>query len=197
MSIYNANEVATLVVRHRTRQGSESAYEAWLRRTVITAKGYEGHLGVDVFRSNHDGMHLFTSVLRFSDTEKLQVWLDSQDRRLLIAEVQELLADGDQLEISQGREFWFTPESGQVLPPPRWKQACITFLVILPLTLTIPLCWRPLFERVPWLGGYFQSNVVITLTIVLLVVYLFMPRVTRLFEPWLNVRKNGGIHEKR
>lgn len=191
MSIYDANEVATLVVRHRTREGSESAYEAWLRKTVNTAKGYEGHLGVDVFRSHRDGIHLFTSVLRFSDTEKLQIWLDSQDRRLLVGEVQDLLADGDQLEVSQDREFWFTLETVQAPPPPRWKQVCITFLVILPLTLTIPLCWRPLFARFPWLGGYFQSNVVITLTIVLLVVYVFMPRVTRLFAPWLNDRKGG------
>ncbi|MHC8382374.1 antibiotic biosynthesis monooxygenase [Pseudomonas sp. LB3P14] len=191
MSIYNANEVATLVVRHGTRQGSEDAYEAWLRKTVNTAKGYEGHLGVDVFRSHRDGIHLFTSVLRFSCTEKLQAWLDSEDRRLLVAEVQDLLADGDQLEVSQGREFWFTPETSQASPPPRWKQACITFLVILPLTLTVPLCWGPLFARVPWLGGYLQSNVVITLTIVLLVVYLFMPRVTRLFAPWLNGHKGG------
>ncbi|MHC8332839.1 antibiotic biosynthesis monooxygenase [Pseudomonas sp. LB3P25] len=191
MSIFNANDVATLVVRHRTRQGSESAYEAWLRKTVNIAKGYEGHLGVDVFRSHHDGVHLFTSVLRFSSTEKLQAWLDSEDRRLLVVEVQDLLADGDQLEVSQGREFWFTPETSQASPPPRWKQACITFLVILPLSLAVPLCWGPVFARVPWLGGYLQSNVVITLTIVLLVVYLFMPPVTRLFAPWLNGGKGG------
>ncbi|BCX69019.1 antibiotic biosynthesis monooxygenase [Pseudomonas izuensis] len=186
MSIFNANEVATLVVRHRARQGSESAYEDWLRKTVNTAKGYEGHLGVDVFRSHQDGVHLFTSVLRFTCTEKLQAWLDSDDRRLLVAEVQDLLADGDQLEVSQGREFWFTPDTAQAPQPPRWKQACITFLVILPLSLIVPLCWGLLFARVPWLGGYVQSNVVITLTIVLLVVYVFMPPVTRLFAPWLS-----------
>ncbi|RKS24894.1 hypothetical protein BJ917_2378 [Pseudomonas sp. WPR_5_2] len=191
MSIFNANEVATLVVRHRARQGSESAYEDWLRKTVNTAKGYEGHLGVDVFRSHQDGVHLFTSVLRFTCTEKLQAWLDSDDRRLLVAEVQDLLADGDQLEVSQGREFWFTPETTQAPPPPRWKQACITFLVILPLSLIVPLCWGLLFARVPWLGGYVQSNVVITLTIVLLVVYVFMPPVTRLFAPWLSGDKGG------
>ncbi|WP_160107357.1 antibiotic biosynthesis monooxygenase [Pseudomonas izuensis] len=191
MSIFDANEVATLVVRHRARQGSENAYEDWLRKTVNTAKGYEGHLGVDVFRSHQDGVHLFTSVLRFSCTEKLQAWLDSEDRRLLVAEVQDLLADGDQLEVSQGREFWFTPETAQASPPPRWKQACITFLVILPLSLIVPLCWGLLFARVPWLGGYVQSNVVITLTIVLLVVYVFMPPVTRLFAPWLSGDKSG------
>jgi antibiotic biosynthesis monooxygenase (ABM) superfamily enzyme len=193
MSIYNPNEVATLVVRHRARQGCENAYEAWLRKTVYAAQGYEGHLGVDVFRSKHDGASVFTSVVRFSCTEKLQTWLDSQDRNLLIDEVQDLLTDGDHLEVSQGREFWFTPETLQASPP-RWKQACITYLVILPLTLTIPLCWRPLFARFPWLGGYLQSNVVITLTIVLLVVYLLMPRVTRLFAPWLNDRK-GEEHK--
>ena len=71
---------------------------------------------MDVFRSHADGAHLFTSVLRFSSTEKLQVWLDSTDRRLLIEEVQELLADGDPLEVSHGRELWFAPETVQAYP---------------------------------------------------------------------------------
>lgn len=73
-------------------------------------------------------------------------------------------------------------------PPPRWKQACVTFLVILPLALLMPLLWQPLFRLWPWLGGYVASNVVITASIVLLVVYLFMPPVTRFFAGWLNPR---------
>ena len=59
------------------------------------------------------------------------------------------------------------------------------FLVILPLSFLVPLLFQPLFSRVPWLGGRVPANVLITATIVLLVVYVFMPRVTRLFSRWL------------
>ncbi|WP_277962686.1 antibiotic biosynthesis monooxygenase [Pseudomonas sp. RIT-To-2] len=187
MSNGSANEVATLVVRHRIKEGSLKAYEQWLRATIQTAKTYEGHLGIDVSPSECGGLPLYTSVLRFSCTEKLQKWLESNDRRQQIAKVQDMLADGDHTEVNQDREFWFNPTMGQS-PPPRWKQACVTFIVILPHTLLVPLIWQPVFTRVPWLQGYIMSTVAVTVTIVLSVVYLFMPRVTRLFEPWLNAR---------
>ncbi|HWV08040.1 antibiotic biosynthesis monooxygenase [Pseudomonas sp. GD03944] len=185
MGTDRTHEIATLVVRHRVKAGSEDAYEIWLRRTIDIASRYVGHMGVDVIRSRHEGLALFTCVLRFSCTLHLQAWLDSTDRHELVDDVAPLLADGDHTDISQAREFWFVPPADQPQPP-RWKQACVTFLVILPLSLLVPLLWQPLFASVPPLGGYVASNVLITLSIVLLVVYLFMPLATRLFSRWLN-----------
>ncbi|MGV6477143.1 antibiotic biosynthesis monooxygenase [Azotobacter vinelandii] len=184
MSTETSEGIVTLLIRHRVREGREREYEGWLRRTVDVAKGYPGHLGVDVLREQDGDRRRFTCVLRFASTGQLQAWLESADRRRLIEEVAPLLTDGDRLELSPGREFWFTP--GDVNPPPRWKQACVSFLAILPLSLLVPLLWQPLFEALPWLGGYLPSNVLITLGIVLLVVYLFMPAVTRWFSAWLN-----------
>ncbi len=180
-------EVATLLVRHRVKAGKDAAYEAWLRRIISTAREYAGHLGIDVMRGHSQGLTQFTCVLRFTSTELLQTWLDSDDRRRLVAEVEPLLADGDKTEVNADREFWFTPaEIGTAKPPARWKQACVTFLVILPLSMGVPLLWKPVFAKLPFLSGYLASSVVITLSIVLLVVYVFMPRVTRLFARWLN-----------
>lgn len=183
----DANEIVTLVVRHRVRAGMTDAYEHWLRRIIDIASSQPGHLGIDVHRQQAD-LPLFTCVLRFASAAQLQTWLDSDARQALIAEADPLLADGDQTEVNIAREFWFTTNEAGGPPPPRWKQACITFLVILPLSLLVPLLWQPLFRAVPWFGGHIPSNVLITLTIVLLVVYLFMPRVTRWFASWLNAR---------
>lgn len=185
MGTDSLNDIATLVVRHRVKAGHENDYEVWLRRIIGTASRYLGHMGIDVIRSRHEGLALFTCVLRFSCTLHLQAWLDSSDRQELVAEVRPLLADGDQVEVSQAHEFWFVPPTDQPQPP-RWKQACVTFLVILPLSLLVPLLWQPLFLALPPLGGYLASNALITLSIVLLVVYLFMPLATRLFSRWLN-----------
>ncbi|AJO78008.1 MULTISPECIES: antibiotic biosynthesis monooxygenase [Pseudomonas] len=189
MNLELSDGVVTLLVRHRVKAGQDQAYEAWLRRIVGVARTYPGHLGIDVVRGHSGGLALFTSVLRFASTEQLQQWLDSADRRDLVAQAQPMLADGDQTEINADREFWFTPnEAGAPAQPPRWKQACVTFLVILPLSLLVPALWQPLFARWPWFGGYLQANVLITLSIVLLVVYVFMPRATRLFSRWLQPR---------
>lgn len=180
-----ASEIVTLVVRHRVQPEMDQRYEAWLHRIVKTASQANGHLGVNVIRSKSQGLPLFISVLRFSHTQHMQAWLDSSERRELVAEVEHLLANGDQTEVSTDQEFWFMPNDGEKRPP-RWKQACVTFLVILPLSLLVPLLWQPLFGWQPALGGYLSRGVLITLTIVLLVVYVFMPLATRLFANWLN-----------
>ncbi|WP_395603702.1 antibiotic biosynthesis monooxygenase [Pseudomonas sp. B21128] len=180
-----AGETVTLIVKHRVKAGFEKPYEAWLRNIVRVAGLREGHLGVDVVRGKLAGLDAYTCVLRFSSTEAMQLWLESPQRQALVDEAAPMLADGDQTEVAPINEFWFAPLADAASPPPRWKQAVITLLVILPHTLLVPLIWGPLLKLHPVLSNYVVATFLITLTIVLSVVYVFMPRVTRLFAPWL------------
>jgi antibiotic biosynthesis monooxygenase (ABM) superfamily enzyme len=149
-----ADEIVTLIVKHRIKAGQDAAYEAWLRRIVSVAGRWPGHLGVDVVRGKQGGLSLFTCVLRFCSTEALQRWLDSPERRELVEEAAPLLADGDQTEVASHKEFWFTPLADAATPPPRWKQAVVTLLVILPHTLLVPLIWGPVLQLHPILSNY-------------------------------------------
>jgi len=190
------DEIVTLVVKHLVKDGLEAQYEAWLRQTVAAAATYPGHLGVDVIRSKVDGLRMFTCVLRFCSISDMQSWLDSDERRDLIAKAAPMLVDGDSTEINRHNEFWFVP-AGEAPQPPRWKQAVVTFFVICPLTLLIPLLWGPVFQAFPLLSNYVVSTALVTVTIVLLVVYLLMPQATRLAAPWLNTsaKPHGADHE--
>ncbi|MEK1837863.1 antibiotic biosynthesis monooxygenase [Pseudomonas sp. NPDC089918] len=179
------DEIVTLIVKHRVKAGFEAAYEAWLRNIVSVAGQREGHLGVDVIRGKSGGLDLFTCVLRFCSTEAMQRWLDSPQRQALVDEAAPMLADGDQTEVNPVNEFWFSPLVDAGSPPPRWKQAVVTLLVILPHTLLVPLIWGPLLQLNAFLSNYVVATFLITLTIVLSVVYVFMPLATRLFAPWL------------
>ncbi|WP_053150971.1 antibiotic biosynthesis monooxygenase [Pseudomonas sp. P97.38] len=183
------DEIVTLVVKHRIKAGQDAAYEAWLRRIVRVAGGWPGHLGVDVVRGKQDGLSLFTCVLRFCSTEALQRWLDSPERSELVQEAAPLLADGDQTEVASHKEFWFTPLADAATPPPRWKQAVVTLLVILPHTLLVPLIWGPVLQLHAILSNYMVATFLITLTIVLSVCYVCMPLATRLFAPWMEASK--------
>ncbi|WMI97486.1 antibiotic biosynthesis monooxygenase [Pseudomonas chlororaphis subsp. aurantiaca] len=180
-----ADEVVTLIVKHRVKAGCEAPYEAWLRRIVGIAGQHEGHLGVDVIRGKSSGLDLFTCVLRFCSTEAMQRWLESPQRQALVDEAAPMLADGDQTEVHPVHEFWFSIQADAASPPPRWKQALLTMLVILPHTLLVPLIWGPVLQLNALLANYVVATFLITLTIVLSVVYLFMPLATRLFAPWL------------
>ncbi|MFL1390427.1 antibiotic biosynthesis monooxygenase [Pseudomonas tritici] len=179
------DEVVTLVVKHLIKQGRETDYEAWLRRIVRIAGDRPGHLGVDVVRGKQGKLALFTCILRYRSTDDLETWLDSSERKTLIAEAAPMLADGDKTEIGAVNEFWFNPETENTPKPPRWKQAVVTLFVILPLTLLVPIIWGPVLRLHPFLSNYVVATFLVTVTIVVLVVYLLMPAATRLFAPWL------------
>lgn len=181
----NVMEVVTLVIKHRVKAGFEVPYSTWLRNIVRIAGQWEGHLGVDVIPGKHAGLDTYTCILRFCSTDAMQRWLDSPQRRELVNEAIPMLADGDQTEVNPANEFWFSPPNETRSPPPRWKQAALTLLVIFPHTLLVPLIWRPLLGVSPVLSNYVVATFVITLTIVLSVVYLFMPMATRVFASWL------------
>ncbi|MCF5665902.1 antibiotic biosynthesis monooxygenase [Pseudomonas marginalis] len=179
------DEVVTLVVKHLIKQGRETDYEAWLRRIVRIAGARPGNLGVDVVRGKQGKLALFTCVLRYRSTDDLETWLDSPERKSLIDEASPLLADGDKTEIGAVNEFWFAPLADSAAKPPRWKQAVVTLCVILPLTLLVPIVWGPVLRLHPFLSNYVVATFLVTVTIVVLVVYLLMPAATRLFAPWL------------
>ena len=181
----NVMEVVTLVIKHRVKAGFEVPYKAWLRNIVRIAGEWEGHLGVDVIPGKHAGLDTYTCILRFCSTDAMQRWLDSPQRRELVNEAIPMLADGDQTEVNPANEFWFTPPDETRSPPPRYKQAALTLLVIFPHTLLVPLIWKPLLGLSPFFSQYLVATFVITLTIVVSVVYLFMPMATRVFAPWL------------
>lgn len=187
------DEVVTLIVKHRVKAGFEVPYAAWLRNIVKVAAQSDGHLGVDVVRGKNAGLDTYTCVLRFCSTEAMQNWLDSPQRQALVEEAAPMLADGDQTEVNPLNEFWFSPQAEAGTPPPRWKQAVVTLLVILPHTLLVPLIWGPLLRLNAFLSNYVVATFLITLTIVLSVVYLFMPMATRLFAPWLSP---AALHEE-
>jgi antibiotic biosynthesis monooxygenase (ABM) superfamily enzyme len=187
------DEVVTLIVKHRVKAGFEAPYEAWLRNIVKVAAQNVGHLGVDVVRGKNAGLDTYTCVLRFCSTEAMQNWLDSPQRQALVDEAAPMLADGDQTEVNPVNEFWFSPQAEAGTPPPRWKQAVVTLLVILPHTLLVPLLWGPLLRLNVLLSNYVVATFLITLTIVLSVVYIFMPMATRLFAPWLSP---ATLHEE-
>lgn len=189
-------EIVTLVIKHRVKPGHEAAYETWLKKTVNVASQRKGHLGADIHQDNHGGLQVFTCVLRFCSTDVVQSWLDSTERHELVQEALPMLADGDQTEVTAGSEFWFAPAAENQQQPPRWKQAVISFLVILPLSLIVPKLWIPVLSLHPFSASYLGSNIVITATIVTLVVYLCMPAAMRLFAPWLSQSSSTTDHQK-
>ena len=106
----------------------------------------------------------------------------TETRNALVKEIEPLLAEGDKTEVRTEAAFWFTPPEPHVRKPKQWKQFLITLLVIFPSTNIVPLVTGALL---PGLKGSLLLHLINDACVVALVVWLWMPIVTRLFAGWL------------
>jgi antibiotic biosynthesis monooxygenase (ABM) superfamily enzyme len=179
----DADTPVTTVIQHHPLPDAIDLYEAWLGEIIPVAQRYCGHQSVDVIRPHVAGGP-YTILLRFDNAAHLKPWLDSPTRKELIAKIRPALRQPEQIEIKTGFEFWFTPPpSGKAAKP--HKRFLVTLSAIFPLTILAPWLLAPVFANVPALGVFGVRHFVIAAIIVGLMVYVIMPRYTRLIARWL------------
>lgn len=69
--------------------------------------------------------------------------------------------------------------------PVRWRQSLVTWSVIYPLTLGVPMIVSPALRLLGIPDHRLFTTFVATGTIVVLMVYVIMPRDTKLVKRWL------------
>ncbi|MEC4718345.1 antibiotic biosynthesis monooxygenase [Noviherbaspirillum sp. CPCC 100848] len=175
---------ASLVIRHEVRPTDKDDYEMWLKSIATEAQRFAGHMGVNIIRP-HNSTGSYTIVLRFDSDERLDSWLQSDTRKRFINEIRPTLVNGEELEMHTGLEYWFTPPAEHRLQARPFKQFLITLSAIFPLTVVLPWVLHPVFDYVPLLGRPIINNFILAVVIVYLMVYVIMPRYTRLVSRWL------------
>ena len=153
------NKHVTLVITHTLLPEQAQRYEQWLGKIMPVAAEFPGHLGANVIRPA-DGNNLWNIIIRFDTLEHLYSWTQSDTRRVLVEEIAPLLAEGDKTEIRTEAAFWFTPPSTNLVP---W----LTGIVL------------------PAMKGSLLLHLINDAFVVALVVWFWMPIVTRLFAGWL------------
>lgn len=176
---------ATVVITHRVREGGHVGYEAWLKRVTPVCMAYPGHMDWQIIRPVAGLTTTYTVVIRFDRREHLEAWMNSEDRRRLIAEVEPLLARADDFYIRSGLDFWFTPEGAKTQMPVRWKQFLVTWSAIYPLVLGVSWLVVPAMRRAGLAEWPLVTTAVGTGITVFLMTYVVMPRYTKLLKRWL------------
>ncbi|SFB68915.1 hypothetical protein SAMN05216286_0310 [Kosakonia oryzae] len=175
------NKPVTLVITHSLLPEQAEMYEQWLGKIMPVAAEFPGHLGANVIRPA-EGQNLWNIIIRFDTLEHLYAWTQSETRNALVKEIAPLLTEGDKTEVHTEAAFWFTPPAAHVRRPKQWKQFLLTLLVIFPSTNLVPSLTGLLL---PGLKGTLLLHFINDACVVALVVWLWMPIVTRLFAGWL------------
>jgi antibiotic biosynthesis monooxygenase (ABM) superfamily enzyme len=179
------NEGATVVITNRVSTGKRREYEAWLEEIAPLCKASPGHLDWNIVRPIPGLTETYTVIIRFDTSEHLRAWIDSPVRERLIKKLQPLLAAADDFYISSGLDFWFTPSGAKAGVPVRWKQFLLTWSAIYPLAFAVPLIVLPALQRIGIPAWPPIAALTVTGVVVFLMVYIVMPRYTRLVQRWL------------
>jgi antibiotic biosynthesis monooxygenase (ABM) superfamily enzyme len=175
-----AGPITTAVTR-RVKPGHEAAYEEFLEGIIAAASGFQGYLGVEVFRPS-GGSDEYRIVYRFEGSGDLRSWLDSDEHAAWLEQAEPHVIGPMRTSMLTGLESWFTlPARPGAPPPPPYKMALLTWITLFPLITLVVLALDPILTRlelVPRLA-------ITTAVTVPLMTWVVMPRVTRALRGWL------------
>lgn len=178
-----ADTPVTTVIRQQPKKSEVARYEEWLKEIIPVAQSFCGHQSVSVIRP-HAGSDAYTIVLHFNTVANLRRWLDSDIRVRLVEKIRPHLLAAESIDIKTGFEFWFTPPAAGKSAKP-YKQFLVTLSAIFPLTIVVPWALGPVFSHVPGLATPGIRHLIVASAIVGLMVYVIMPRYTRMVSRWL------------
>jgi uncharacterized protein len=176
---------ATVVITHRLREHKQAEYEGWLGEIGPLVTASPGFLDLHIVRPIPGLTGTYTIIIRFETEEFLRKWMESPTRAGLIDKVRPLFVADDDFFISSGLDFWFTPAGAKARVPVRWKQYLVTWSAIYPLVLGVTLLVTPILQFLGVPTNRFIVTLAATGLVVFLMVYVVMPRYTRLVHRWL------------
>lgn len=172
----------TVCITQQVVPGREMSFEAWLRGVSQAAQQFPGHQGIEILRPSGHGSN-YTYIFRFDSFAHLQAWENSIEKEQWVSKLRGLVQTPAKKDILTGLEYWFTLPGDPTRPaPPRYKMALVTIVAIYPLTTLLAMVLSNLFgsSLTPLLKGFMVS-----IAAVLLMTYVIMPRLIRLFSKWL------------
>jgi len=92
-----SQNAAVLTAKFRLRGNAENEFATWQAQALTRAAGFKGFLNSEIIPSG-DGLS-WTIMLRFGNSEQLDVWRKSDTWRRLVEEAQPLLAEKSSVEI--------------------------------------------------------------------------------------------------
>ena len=173
-----AAEPVTVTVARDVRADQREAFEAWAAEVLGLAVEFPGNLGTSLLRPG-PGSTRYHLVYRFADGESLASWERSTERRAALQRAEHLTDRVDYAHVA-GLDSFFTALTPS-RPGPRWRMTVLTVAAVFAITLAFQLLVAPHVTSWPLAARLLVSAVVV----VVLLGYVVMPALSRLFARWL------------
>ena len=178
-AVVAAAEPVTVTVARDVRVDRREAFEQWAAEVLGMAAEFPGNLGTSLLRPG-PGSTRYHLVYRFADGESLARWERSTERRAALQRVAHLTDRVDYAHVA-GLDSFFTALTPS-RPGPRWRMTVLTVAAVFAITLAFQLLVAPHVTSWPMAARLLVSAVVV----VVLLGYVVMPLLSRLFRRWLH-----------
>ena len=181
----NIEQGATVVITHRVSQTQQPQYEKWLNEIGPICKASLGLLDWHIIRPITGLTDTYTVIIRYDTPQNLKNWIESEHRKQLLSKIENLLANKEDVHINSGLDFLFSQVGEKPKTPVRWKQFLVTWSAIYPLVVSLPLIILPFLKWLNVPNNHFINTFIVTGAVVSMMVYVVMPRYTKLVHRWL------------
>lgn len=182
-----ASGVVTTTVLRKVKAGQEEDFEQALREFFHRAEAIPGSLSVYVVRPvPGSGSREYGIMRSFATEADRQRFYSSDLFNEWEAEASRFTEGDTRHDNLTGLEGWFTlPGAKAVIPPPKWKMAASTLFGGYVTGVFLYFTLKPLTVGLPNLVKIFVDGASGTV----LLTWVVMPNVTRLFGRWLHPRR--------
>lgn len=166
---------------------NKQEFEHLLKGILNESSKFTGYIDSQINKPKKDEDPNYRVMFRFDTQENLDKWLVSNERFDYIEKIEALTEKPTVLQVITGLESWFTLPGQQTLtPPPRYKMAVVTWVAITSLLMAFNFIMGPILIEL----SFVLRIIVTTSCIVLIMTYLWMPFITKLFKSWLYPKKS-------
>ncbi|MFB7874488.1 antibiotic biosynthesis monooxygenase [Nocardia sp. NPDC056064] len=181
--------VATVVVSHPVAPARETEFLAWQDRMTEAERTFPGFRGSALHRPIPGVQNEWTAIYSFTSAENLQRWLDSPQRRELLADAPDF-RDFEVHRITNPYGSWFPPgPAAEDNGPAAWKTALSVLVGLYPTVVILTLAIDEMWPDAPLWISLLVGNILS----VALLTWVVMPIVNRALGFWMT----SGRHDPR
>lgn len=170
----------TVLVHRLVPLAEEKEFLTTLNRLLGDFNRFPGTAGSMVFRRPVGGDIELSIIQRFVGEAEHDAWLGSPQFERWRSKVAPTTPMHGHVRRYSGMESFFVSAQAPDAPP-RWKMAVLLMIVVYPMSLALSTWGAPALARLPLFAGTFFTSVFM----VLLMTYVLVPILTKLFQRWL------------
>lgn len=169
----------TAVASFRIDPSGTAEFREWYRRLHDVLDHFDGFMRSELVEPVPGTQDETAIIFSFTSRATLDRWLDSAERRRMLAEIDPLLESERTVNVIGGFAGWFSGSTSTT--PTRWKQAALVLLALYPTAMTLGVVRDALYPDLADPLAVLVGNVVG----VAILSWVLMPTLTQRFDGWL------------